>query len=192
MIKDENLRKQYFQKADKRCVKIRFSPEEMALLETKMKADGWENKSRYIKRKLFGKDVKARINDIIQDGDPWNLENLLIHEARAMAEAYGHFCRAYFGNTDKMYRELKIDKISIDKYSYKTSRSFWKLHNRTEDIFKTIRQIAEVLNVDSYFKSLNEKFKDKKDLTGIELLEYDAAAEIDDIIHGRQNISDLM
>ena len=192
MIKDETIRKEYFKQAGKRNVVIRFSPEEMALLEAKMKAENWENRSRFIKRKLFGKDVEGKVNDMIKNADPWNLENLLINEARALAEIYDHLCKEYFGKTREMYHDLKIDKISIDKYSYKTSRYFWKLHNRTEEIFKTINKIAEVLNVDSYFKSLNEKFKDKKDLTGKELLEYDAAADIDDIINGRQNIYDLL
>lgn len=192
MIKDDNLRKEYFQHANKRRVIIRFSPEEWSSLESRMKSEGWDNKSRYIKRKLFGKDFDTKFKDLIKKGDPWDLENLLIQEARAMAEAYDRFSKEFFKNNDKMYRELKMEKITLDKFSYKTSRAFWKLHRQTEERFKVMRELAEVLKVDSYFKDLGKEYTGNENPESQEFIEYDAKSQIDDILLGRQSVDDMI
>lgn len=192
MIKDDNLRKEYYRQANKKRVDIRFAPEELAVLESKMKSEGWENKGRYIKRKLFGKDFDAKLKDMIRKGNPWDLENLMIHEARAMAEAYDRFSKEFFKSNDKMYRELKIEKITLDKFSYKISRAFWKLHRQTEERFKVMREIAEVLKIDSYFRELGKEYTGNENPNSDEFIEYDAKSQIDDILLGRQSIDDMI
>ena len=172
-------------------VSIRFSAEEWSALESRMKSEGWENKSRYIKRKLFGKDFDTKFKDLIKKGDPWDMENLMIQEARAMAEAYDRFYKEFFKNNDKMYRELKMGKISLDKYSYKTSQAFWKFHRQTEERFKVMRMVAEVLKVDSYFKDLGKEYTGNENPESQEFIEYDAATIVEEIALGYISIDDL-
>jgi len=184
MFKDEETKKRYFRDANKNIVRLRMNNAQWTLLENMMHREGWNNRPRFIKHRLFGNDPQLALEEMIREGDAWMIENLLINEVRNLAKSF-EFIRAEY---IKEMRTVDFGKYEAGEKILKgTRRTFDRLSRKTEDIFGYLRLIAEVLHIDSYFNRESDSMEHDPDKATVKQMEeYNKTVGIESIIYGEE------
>ncbi len=152
-----------------------------------MSSQGWENTSRYIKRKIFGKNFSQKLKDLIHNGSPWDQENLLIWQVRAMADIYSFHTKKFIAESDEMYQELIAGKLSLKQMSTNICREINLIIKQSNEHFQIIRKLADALNV----RTLRKRDSGDAMPESEDFIEYDAAAIVEAISLGIISIDDL-
>lgn len=180
----ENKR-EYLKGANKNIVGLRMTPDEKALLLVKMKEEGWENVTGYIKFKLFGIDPEKEIDAIIQKKDPVSIGIILKNHVMYLANCFVYYRYRYDKDMRQLYQE---EGVNVKDWTSVTNKWHVAMLKKLEDSFLMIRKIAVQVGLEDFFVSDADDVKIDLDSATPEQL--DAIAEKimqENIAMGRPN-----
>lgn len=146
---DKENKKKYQKKMDASRICLRLNARERSVLENKMREEGWENMSGYIRYKLFGIEPDKEIKMLIRSKDPWAIANLLRNEVFELTEQYLYVVFRYNKDMAQLYREEGVD---VKEWAKATNEWHAALTRRTEQALGLISDIAKALGLEAYFK----------------------------------------
>lgn len=147
--KAENSRA-YLKGANKNIVHVRMTPRESALLEIMMREDGWENRSAFIRYKLFGYKPEKMTEKIIVKSEPEPIGILLRHQLMDLASSYIYIRYRYDKDMNQLYREPGVDPSEWINATNKWHTAFIE---KIDDTFVLLRRIAAQLGLKDFFAS---------------------------------------
>lgn len=169
---DEENKKKYQKKMDASRIHLRLNAREKSVLENKMKEEGWENMSGYIRCKLFGIEPDREVQKLISSKDPWAIANLLRNMVFELTENYLYVKFRYNKDMAQLYREEGAD---VKEWARATNKWYAALTKKTELALGTIADIAKTLGLTSYFERPSDTMQADFDETDPDKL--DALAE---------------
>jgi len=178
-------KQQYLKGANHNIRTIRFTPNELAIIEVKMRAEGWTNFSGYIKFKLFGFGTQKGVNAIVQTKSAESIGTLLKHHVMHLANCFVYYRYRYDKDMRQLYQE---EGVNIKDWASVTNKWHVALLKKLEEIFLLIRKIALKLGLENYFISETDAMHIDLDKASPEQL--DALAEQimkENIAMGRPN-----
>lgn len=147
MIRDPEDRKLNQDMRNKSVINIRFSAEELALLQNMMAKDGWSNTSGFIKSVLFNDNPDKRIKETIKRGEPSEIGNLLRNVSMDIANHFMYFHARYDKDMRQLYREEGTD---LNKWIAKTNKWHSEMTKHLQKYLGLVADIADALGLDSY------------------------------------------
>ena len=146
-MKKEN-QKEYYKGKNKTKLDVRLTASEHVLLVGQMKEEDWANLSGYIKYKLFGLDYDRGLNKVTEGKNAETIGAMLRDAVLVLASKTDYFRYRYEKDMSQLYKEEGVD---INKWIDATSKWRKALDSDLNELLKTIRQIAKVLQLDDYF-----------------------------------------
>lgn len=153
---DKGNQKEYFKTKNRSAFSIKLNPLEKSIIEKKMRDEGWQNISRFIKSKIFDKDLDEEIDQIIEEKKTEDIVNLLKNCVLELARKTDYFRFRYEKDMAQLYREEGVD---INKWIKATNDWHAQYVFETQRIFSTLRKIAKALKVDDYFSMPSDNMK---------------------------------
>lgn len=165
---DKEDKKEYFKMKDRNVIRIRMNAKERSLLETAMRAEGWEIVSGFIKYKLFGLNSERKVREMIKKKSTEELVILLRNTVLDLTDNFIYFRFRYDKDMRQLYREEGVD---LKKWTGATNRWHSEIAKRTEEALTTIRLIARELGIKEYFDLPSSKMDINPDTASKEELD---------------------
>lgn len=146
-MKKEN-QKEYYKGKNKTKLDVRLTTSEHVLLVGKMKEEDWANVSGYIKFKLFGLDYERGLDKVTEGKNAETIGAMLRDAVLILATKTDYFRYRYEKDMNQLYEEEGVD---VKKWIDATNKWRKALDSDLNEVLKTIRQIAKVLQLDEYF-----------------------------------------
>lgn len=176
---------QYLKGANQNVRTIRFTPDELAILEDEMRAEGWTNFSGYIKFKLFGFDTQKGVNAIVQTKSAESIGTLLKHHVMRLANCFVYYRYRYDKDMRQLYQE---EGVNVKDWTSVTNKWHVAMLKKLEDCFLMIRKISVRVGLEDFFVSDTDDIKiDLDSATPEQLDEIAEKIMMENIAMGRPN-----
>lgn len=139
---------------------IRLNPEERTVLDSLMRADGWENAAGFVKDRVFGNRVSIEYARIIRRAEPTDVLSLVQNLMDSLVKhlAYANYC------VEHELQDLKDNSKIGPELSRKLVR---RLAKYSQDILESNDRVSG--DIEEVLKRLNIKVEKRK-VDNVELL----------------------
>ena len=145
MPADKEFKEKYNTAKNSMVLSIRLNAKEQAVLDSMMYFDGWKNKNRYIKKKLFGKKVETKVEQMLFTGHDFDLSVLMLREIQELSRNLDYIGAVY----NKSVSNLSKEGADIRKFIDATRDSHAKVLRRSGELLDLLKQIAERLEINT-------------------------------------------
>lgn len=149
----EKNRKEYLKIANRKKLNIRFTAEELAILEIFKEQDGWASTGTMIKYILFKEDAHKMLMLHASHKDPHKVCVILKHLVLDLTDKYLYALYRYDKDMKTLYEEEGVD---MKKWTKATNRWNRELVNSTNEVLVSIRKMMDMFGLEAYRETTRE------------------------------------
>lgn len=144
-INDNDTRKEYFHTKNVSKINIRVNSKEKAVLEARMKKEGWENLSGFVKYCLFGDNPEYKYKKLLKEDNQEQMAIVLNAMVHDLIVNLNYYRFRYERDMRQLYREEGVDLRAWVKATYEPHIKAIQL---LTDTYASLRQIADHFNIE--------------------------------------------